>query len=255
MLLVIDVGNTNIVLGVYEGENLVNCWRMATGGNRTADETGIFIHGLFDASGLDAKNVKAAIISSVVPDIMYSLTQGIRKYFHIEPMIVSVGMKTGIVVKRDNPKAVGADRIVNLVAANEIYGGPAVVIDYGTANTFDVINEKSEFITGFISPGISSCADALYQKAAQLPKIEIKQPKSIIAKNTVDSLQAGLVLGHMGQTRYIVEQLKEELNLPDMKVIATGGLARVVDPDNEVFDVLDPVLTLKGLRILYEKNK
>lgn len=255
MLLVIDVGNTNIVLGVYEGETLVNCWRMATGGNRTADETGIFIHGLFDASGVDAKKVKAAIISSVVPDIMYSLTQGIRKYFHIEPMIVSIGMKTGIVVKRDNPKAVGADRIVNLVAANEIYGGPAVVIDYGTANTFDVINEKSEFITGFISPGISSCADALYQKAAQLPKIEIKQPKSIIAKNTVDSLQAGLVLGHMGQTRYIVEQLKEELNLPNMKVIATGGLARVIDPDHEVFDVLDPVLTLKGLRILYEKNK
>ena len=255
MLLVIDVGNTNIVLGVYEGETLVNCWRMATGGNRTADETGIFIHGLFDASGLDAKKVTAAIISSVVPDIMYSLTQGIRKYFHIEPMIVSVGMKTGIVVKRDNPKAVGADRIVNLVAANEIYGGPAVVIDYGTANTFDVINEKYEFITGFISPGISSCADALYQKAAQLPKIEIKQPKSIIAKNTVDSLQAGLVLGHMGQTRYIIELLKKELNLPDMKVIATGGLARVIDPDNEVFDVLDPVLTLKGLRILYEKNK
>ena len=141
------------------------------------------------------------------------------------------------------------------VAANEIYGGPAIVIDYGTANTFEVINEKSEFITGFITPGISSCAEALYQKAAQLPKIEIKAPKSIIAKNTVDSFQAGLVLGHIGQTKYIIEQLKEKLNLPNMKVIATGGLARVIDPKGEIFDVLDPVLTLKGLRILYEKNK
>ena len=215
MLLVIDVGNTNFVLGLYKKEKLVKCWRMTTGGNRTADETGIFIHGLFDAAGIDAGKVEAVIISSVVPDIMYSLTQGIRKYFNIEPMIVGVGMKTGIVIKRDDPKSV----------------------------------------TGFITPGISSCAEALYQKAAQLPKIEIKAPKSIIAKNTVDSFQAGLVLGHIGQTKYIIEQLKEKLNLPNMKVIATGGLARVIDPKGEIFDVLDPVLTLKGLRILYEKNK
>lgn len=255
MLLVIDVGNTNFVLGLYEGEKLVNCWRMTTGDNRTADETGMFIHGLFDAAGVDIQSVEAVIISSVVPDIMYSLTQGIRRYFNIEPMIVSVGMKTGIVVKRDDPKSVGADRIVDLVAANEIYGGPAIVIDYGTANTFDVINEKSEFITGFITPGISSCADALYQKAAQLPKIEIKVPKSIVAKNTVDSLQAGLVMGHIGQTKYIIEELRKQLNLPNMKVIATGGLAKVIDPNHEIFDVLDPALTLKGLRILYEKNK
>lgn len=255
MLLVIDVGNTNYVLGVYRGEKLIKSWRMATGSNRTADETGIFIHGLFDASRLDATAVKAVIISSVVPDIMYSLTQGIRKYFGIEPMIVGVGMKTGIVIKRDNPKAVGADRIVNLVAANEIYGGPAVVIDYGTANTFDVLNEKSEFITGFITPGISTCAEALYQRAAQLPKVAIKKPRSIVVKNTVRSIQAGLVLGHIGQTKYIIQELREQLNLPDMKVIATGGLARVIDPDKEIFDVLDPVLTLKGLRILYEKNK
>ncbi len=255
MLLVIDVGNTNYVLGVYRGDKLIKCWRMATGDNRTADETGIFIHGLFDASGVNAKDIEAVIISSVVPDIMYSLTQGIRKYLGIEPMIVSAGMKTGIVIKRDNPRAVGADRIVNMVAANEIYGGPAIVIDYGTANTFDVINEKSEFITGFITPGISTCADALYQRAAQLPKVEIKKPKSIVVKNTIVSIQAGLVLGHIGQTRYIIQELKRELNLPDMKVIATGGLARVIDPDRKIFDVLDPVLTLKGLKILYQKNK
>ena len=255
MLLVIDVGNTNYVLGVYQGEKLVKCWRMATGGNKTADETGIFLYGLFEASGFDVKRIEAVIISSVVPDIMYSLTQGIRKYFNIDPMIVSAGMKTGIVIKRDNPKAVGADRIVNMVAANEIYGGPAVVIDYGTANTFDVINEKSEFITGLITPGISICAEALYQRAAQLPKIEIKKPKSIIVKNTVGSIQAGLVIGHIGQTKYIIQQLKEQLELPDMKVIATGGLARVIDPDKKIFDILDPVLTLKGLKILYKKNR
>lgn len=255
MLLVIDVGNTNYVLGVYRGDKLIKCWRMATAGVRTADEMGIFIHSLFDASDVKASSIDAVIISSVVPDIMYSLTQGIRKYFHIEPMIVSVGMKTGISIKRDNPKGVGADRIVNLVAANEIYGGPAVVIDYGTANTFDVLNEKSEFITGLITPGISVCADALTQRAAQLPKIEIKKPKSIIVKNTVGSIQAGLVLGHIGQTIYIIDQLKKELNMPDMKVIATGGLARVIDPDRKIFDVLDPVLTLKGLKILYHKNK
>lgn len=254
MLLVIDVGNTNFVLGVYKGDKMIKCWRMATGSTRTADETGIFIHSLFDASKLDADSLTGVIISSVVPDIMYSLSHGIRKYFHLEPMIVGAGMKTGIVIKRDNPKEVGADRIVNLVAAKEIYGGPAVVIDYGTANTFDVINEKSEFITGLISPGISICADALYQRAAQLPKIEIKKPRSIIVKNTIGSLQAGLVLGHIGQTKYIIQELKRELKLPDMKVIATGGLARIIDPHHEIFDVLDPILTLKGLKVLYEKN-
>ena len=255
MLLVIDVGNTNYVLGVYRNNKLIKCWRMATSGIRTADETGILIHSLFDNSDVKASSIDAVIISSVVPDIMYSLTQGIRKYLDIEPMIVSAGMKTGISIKRDNPKAVGADRIVDMVAVNEIYGGPAIVIDYGTANTFDVINDKSEFITGFITPGISICADALNKRAAQLPKIEIKKPKSIVVKNTVGSIQAGLVLGHIGQTVYIIDRLKKELNLPAMKVIATGGLARVIDPDRKIFDVLDPVLTLKGLNILYHKNK
>ncbi|NLK38186.1 MAG: type III pantothenate kinase [Epulopiscium sp.] len=254
MLLVIDVGNTNFVLGVYNGDKLIKCWRMATGSKRTADETGIFIHSLFDASEVQASSVDAVIISTVVPDIMYSLTHGIRKYFGIEPMIVGAGMKTGIVIKRDNPKEVGSDRIVNLVAVNELYGGPAVVIDYGTADTFDVLNENSEFVTGLIAPGISICAEALYQRAAQLPKIEIKKPKSIIVKNTVGSLQAGIVYGHIGQTVYIIEELKRQLNMPNMKVIATGGLARVIDPDHTIFDVLDPVLTLKGLKILYEKN-
>ena len=165
-------------------------------------------------------------------------------------------MKTGISVKRDNPKGVGADRIVNLVAVNEIYGGPAVVIDYGTANTFDVLNEKSEFITGLITPGISVCADALTQRAAQLPKIEIKKPKSIIVKNTVGSIQAGLVLGHIGQTIYIIDQLKKELNMPGYEGHChRRSWQESLTPTVRISMFFDPVLTLKGLKILYHKNK
>lgn len=255
MILVIDVGNTNIVLGVYDKEKLVANWRMTTTNNRTADETGIFIHSLFDYSDLDAKNIESIIISSVVPNIMYSLTHGIRKYFHIEPIIVEAGMKTGINLTMENPKEMGADRIVNLVAAYEIYGGPALVIDYSTATTFDVVSRNGEFVTGITAPGIQICADALYQRAVQLPKIEIKRPQSLIVKNTVGSIQAGIVIGHIGETIYMIEQLKKELNQPDLKVIATGGLARIIDEEEKVFDIIDPVLTLKGLRILYEKNK
>lgn len=255
MILVIDVGNTNIVLGVYEGEELTASWRMATVFNRTADETGMFIHSLFDFEGINADKLEHVIISSVVPDIMYSLTHGIRKYFGIEPMIVEAGMKTGIKLKMDNPKELGADRIVNVVAAYEIYGGPAIVIDYGTATTFDVVSESAELVTGLTTPGIKISADALFQKAAQIPKIEIKDPGTVIVKNTIGSLQAGIVIGHIGETRYIIERMKKELNCPNMKVIATGGLARTIDEQGEIFDVLDPLLTLKGLRILYEKNK
>ena len=255
MILVIDVSNTNSTLGVFDGDKLVANWRLSTLSSRTSDETGMLLRMLFVHSGMDISEIDAVVVSSVVPNVMYSLLSGIRKYLQKEPMVVRAGMKTGINLRMENPKEMGTDRIVNLVAANEIYGGPAVVIDYGTANTFDVLNEKSEFITGLITPGISVCADALTQRAAQLPKIEIKKPKSIIVKNTVGSIQAGLVLGHIGQTIYIIDQLKKELNMPDMKVIATGGLARVIDPDRKIFDVLDPVLTLKGLKILYHKNK
>lgn len=255
MILVVDVGNTNIVLGVYNGETLVANWRMTTSSRRTADETGIFLHSLFDNSKIDAGSLEHVIISSVVPNIMYSLTHGIRKYFDIEPMVVEAGMKTGINLRMENPKELGADRIVNMVAAYEIYGGPLLVIDYGTATTFDVVSNKGEFVTGFTAPGIQISADALYQRAAQLPKIEIKHPGSIIVRNTVGSLQAGILFGHIGETVYIVDKLKRELNEPNLKVIATGGLARVIDESEKVFDVLDPLLTLKGLRILYYKNK
>ena len=255
MLLVIDVGNTNIVLGVYKGKKLMASWRMTTSNNQTADEIGIFIHSLFDYSKVSADELEAIIISSVVPNIMYSLIHGLIKYFHIQPMIVGAGMKTGVNLLMDNPKEMGADRFVKLEAAYEIYGGPAMVIDYSTATTFDVINEKGVFVTGVTAPGIQVCADALIESTAQLPTVEIKKPKSIVVKNTIGSLQAGIVYGHIGETKYIIEQVKKELDMPDMKVIATGGLAKIMESNEKLFDTIDPLLTLKGLRILYEKNK
>ena len=230
-------------------------WRLTTYNNRTADETGMLIRSLFDYSEVSVQDVESVIISSVVPNIMYSLTNGIRKYLHIHPMIVGAGMKTGINLLMENPKEMGADRIVNLVAAFEIYGGPALVIDYSTATIFDVVGRNGEFITGLTAPGLEICAEALYQRAAQLPKIEIKCPKSIVVKNTVDSLQAGIVIGHIGETIYIINELKRRLREPNLKVIATGGMARIIDEKEEIFDVVDPVLALKGLRLLYEKNK
>lgn len=255
MILVIDVGNTNIVLGVYDGKELVANWRITTLNNRTADETGLLIRSLFSYSDVNMEDIESVIISSVVPNIMYSLTNGIRKQLHIEPMIVGAGMKTGINLRMENPREMGADRIVNLLAAYTIYGGPVVVVDYSTATMFDVVNEKGEFVTAITAPGVQICADALYQRAAQLPKIEIKKPNTIIAKNTVSSIQAGIVIGHIGETIYILETLKKTLKQPNLKVVATGGLARVIDEKEEIFDVIDPVLSLKGLRILYEKNK
>lgn len=255
MLLVIDVGNTNIVLGVYDGEKFIRSWRMTTALTRTSDESGIFMMQLFEHSKINCSEIKNAIISSVVPNINYSLIHAIKKYFNINPMIVESGMKTGINIKSDNPREIGADRIVNMVAAYTIYGGPVLIIDYGTATTYDVVNEIGEYITCIIAPGIQVCAEAIYQRAAKLPKVEIKKPDTIIQKSTVGSLQAGIVLGKIGETKYIIEKLKNDLNCPNLKVIATGGLSRVIDDKMEIFDIYDPLLTLKGLKLLYDKNK
>ena len=255
MLLVIDVGNTNMVIGLYRGDDLVKTWRMNTQTNRTSDEIGIIINSFFKDDNIDLKEIKGAIIASVVPNIMYSLTHSIKKYIGIEPMVVSADMDLGITIVRDNPKECGIDRVVDIVAAKELYGTPAIVIDYGTANTFDVINEKNEFITGFITAGVKICADELYSRSAQLPKVELVSPKSIVAKDTVSSLQIGIVAGRIGETIGIINALKEGLNIPNAKVVATGGLANIIDPDRKIFDVYDPVLTLTGIKILYDRNK
>jgi type III pantothenate kinase len=228
---------------------------MTTSSKRTSDEFGMFIHSLLQTKNMTFDQIEHVIISSVVPDIMYSLTNGIRKYFDIQPLIVGPGIKTGINIRTENPKEVGADRLVNSVAAYHLYGGPNIVLDFGTATTYDVVSTQGEFIAGITSPGIQISLDALWQRAAKLPKIAIKKPKSIMAKNTVESMQAGLVYGYIGQVEYIVKTIKEEMKDPNIKVIATGGIAKVIASETDVIDIYDPLLTLKGLRIIYEKNK
>jgi type III pantothenate kinase len=256
MVLVIDVGNTEIVLGVYEGQKLLQYWRMGTDKDKTSDEFGMFIVSLFNHEQLDIKNVEAVIVASVVPPIMYSLEHAIRKYFKVEPMVVGPGIKTGINIRIENPREVGADRIVNAVAAYEIYGGPLIIVDLGTATTYCAVSSKGEYLGGVISPGIKISADALFQRAAKLPRIELAKPDTVIGRNTVTSMQSGIVFGYVGQVDYIVRRMKLEMKEEkEVKVIATGGLARMLASESETIDEINGLLTLEGLRIIYERNR
>ena len=252
MLLVVDVGNTNITLGLFEDERIVGNYRMTTTTPRTSDEFGYIIKGIL---GKHADSVEGIIISSVVPNIMYSLTNGFKKYFGIAPYIVGPGTKTGIKLTTPNPKEIGADRIVDAVAGYTIYGGPVIVIDFGTATTYDLITEDGSFVAGITSPGIRISAKALWQDTAKLPEIEIKKPESILAKDTITSMQAGLVYGYIGQTEYIIDKIKEESGYADCKVVATGGLGRVICDETKKIDIYDQDLTLKGLKIIYDRQK
>ena len=254
MLLVVDVGNTNIVLGLYEGKNLMKSWRMATGENRTSDEMGLFMYLLFTHSEIPVKSLKNIIISSVVPNIMYSLTNGIRKYFDIIPIIVSKAMKLGIKLNQVGERELGADRIVNCVAAYTLYGGPVIVIDYGTATTYDAVSRDGEFLTGITSPGIKIAADALFSHTALLGKVELVLPRSLMVKSTTESVQAGILYGRIGETEYIVKRLREEMGESNAIVVATGGLAHTIARGSGVFNHIVPALTLEGLRLLYEMN-
>lgn len=255
MLLVFDVGNTNITIGVFEEEKLKATFRMTTKLPRTSDEYGITICDLIGQRGFSPKIIEAVVISSVVPDIMHSLSSAIIKYFDCYPIIVGPGIKTGIKVATDNPRETGADRIVDALAAYELYGGPVLVIDFGTATTFDLVTKDGAFTAGVTAPGIRTSARALWVDAAKLPQIEIRKPASILATETVSSMQAGLVYGHIGQANYIIEKMKEEAGIPDLKSVATGGLGKIIADETEAINVYDPELTLKGLRIIYEKNK
>ena len=254
MLLVIDVGNTNITLGVFEKEKLEATFRMTAKQPRTSDEYGIKLCTLLEHRGFDIEEIDAVIVSSVVPDIMHSLGSAIIKYFHIKPLIVSPNLETGLQINTENPKDTGPDLIVDAVAAYEKYGGPVIVIDFGTATTYDVVSEKGVFEGGVISPGIRTSARALWGGASMLPEIEIKKPESILAKETVSSMQGGLVFGYIGQTEYIVNKIKKA-GFADAKVVATGGLGNIIVSETDVVDIYDPELTLEGLRIIYEKNK
>ena len=255
MLLVIDVGNTNVTMGVFDGETLKETFRLTTRTSRTSDEYGLAICDLIEHRAIAIEEVRDVIISSVVPDVMYSLINGIVKYFHTTPLIVGPGIKTGIRLATENPKQIGADRIVDAVGAYELYGGPVLVIDFGTATTYDLILEDGSFVAGVTSPGIRLSANALWQGTAKLPKFEILKPKSILAKETISSMQAGLVYGYIGQTEYIIKKVKEEAKLKEMKVVATGGLGKIIADETDMIQVYDNRLTLKGLRLIYEKNK
>lgn len=254
MVLTVDIGNTNITIGMFEKDKVVATFRMTTNIVRTSDEYGIFIREALRAKGFDGE-VEGVIISSVVPNIMYSFENGIIKYFNTKPICVGVGTKTGIRIEARNPQEVGADRIVDAVAAYDLYGGPVLVIDYGTATTFDVVSEEGAFIAAITCPGIKLAANALGSGTAKLPEIEIKKPESILAKDTITSMQAGLVYGYIGQTEYIINRVKQELGVEKMHVVATGGLGKIIADETKLIDVYDQDLTLYGLKLIYNKNK
>ena len=255
MLLVFDVGNTNMVLGLYKGKELIKYWRINTAKEKTSDEYGILINNLFQYEKIDLDCIEDVIISSVVPDVMHSLENFCKKYCQKQPKVVGPGIKTGLNIKYDNPKQVGADRIVNAVACVEKYGAPVIVVDFGTATTFCAITNNADYLGGTIVPGLKISSEALFQRASKLPRVELTKPSSVICKNTVTAMQAGIIYGYVGSVEKIIDMMKKELNLEDVKVIATGGLSTLIASETDSIDYVDRFLTLDGLRILHEKNK
>ena len=255
MLLVFDVGNTNIVVGVFDGAALVDSWRMSTGVERTKDEMGLLLRSLLDNAGLIGTAFDGAIVSSVVPAVTQALEGGIRRATGITPMIVSNKLRLDIGLEHGAGGEVGADRLVNCVAALKMYGGPAIVIDYGTASKYDVVAADGAFVTGITSPGIGICAEALFSRAALLGRVPLTLPESMLVQNTIESVQMGILGGRIGETEYIVRRLKAELGQPDMKVIATGGYVSTLAAGTDVFDVVNENLTLEGLRLIFDMNR
>ena len=253
MLVAVDIGNTNITLAVFDGEDIKGSYRLTTKMTRTSDEYGFMLLSFLNASNIQFSDIEDVIVSTVVPKIMHSFNNAIYKYLKKTPITVGPGIKTGISIKTENPAGVGADRIVDAAGAYYIYGGPCLVIDFGTATTFDYINEKGEFLYGVTAPGLEITSQALSNMAAQLPEIAIKKPDTILAKNTIQSMQAGVVYGYIGLTEYIIRQMKKEIGVP-MHVIATGGLGRLISKETEEIEVYDADLTFKGLKLIYQRQ-
>ena len=253
MLLVIDVGNTNIVYGIFEGETLSHLFRVESARGRTADEYAAALRQLFDMHGIDTKSVKAAMLASVVPPLTEAMADVVRKTFKLEPLVVGPGTRTGMAILIENPREVGADRIADAVAGFDRVKGGVIVVDFGTSTNFDCVSPKGEYLGGVLAPGINISADALFTRAAKLPRVEITRPAKVVGRNTVSAMQSGIVYGYVGLVDGLVTRIKEELGFP-AKVLATGGLARLIAPLSTTIDEVSDDLTLVGLRILYERN-
>ena len=254
MLLAIDIGNTNVVLGVFDKEKLVESWRVGTKTQITSDEYAMVLKDLFGFAGIEFRQVTGVIISTVVPPLLPVMAEMSRRYFKLEPLVVTHDIRTGITLRYDNPGEIGADRIVNAAAAYRMFGGPLIIIDFGTATTFCAVTKAGEYLGGAIVPGVKISAEALFQRASKLPRFELVKPAAIIGKDTVSAMQAGIIYGYAGLVDGIVERMKKELS-PDAIVVATGGLAELVAPETKSIKEIKPHLTLEGLRILSELNR
>jgi type III pantothenate kinase len=254
MIFVVDVGNTNIVLGVYQGKDLLHHWRLSTNRSATADEYGIMIHNLFQIAGVRVEDIEGVIISSVVPPLMFTLERVSIKYLKKTALIVGPGIKTGLNIRIENPREMGADRIVNAIAGIELYGAPLIIVDFGTATTFDYIDEAGHLLGCAIAPGIGISMEALYQHAAKLPRIDLVRPKTTVGRNTVTSMQAGSVFGFAGQADGIVDRMREEF-ASTPTIVATGGMAELISSESKSIQIVNTLLTLQGLQIIYERNQ
>jgi type III pantothenate kinase len=254
MLLTIDIGNTDTTLGVFKGEELRATWHMATSVHRRADEYGALLLNLLHQQGLDTSDVKAIALCGVVPPLISTFDELFQRYFHISPLVVGAGVKTGVRIRMDNPREVGADRIVNAAAAHRLYGGPVIITDLGTATTFDTVSKEGDYLGGAIAPGILTAAEALFTRAAMLPRVEMVRPKHAIGTNTTAAMQSGIIFGYVGLIEGMVARIQKELG-EKAKVVATGGVAELIAKETKVIDVVNPHLTLIGLRLIYEMNK
>ncbi|MBE5779676.1 MAG: type III pantothenate kinase [Clostridiales bacterium] len=255
MILTMDVGNTNIKTALFDGAEMKQYWRLSTSKSSTSDEYGLKLCALFEHEGYSLRDVEGIVMSSVVPTINFTLEHMCKNYFHMAPMIVAPGIRTGINLKYENPRELGSDRIANAVATQAEYGGPSIFIDFGTATTFGAIDAEGAFLGGCICPGIKLTSEALVSGTAKLPRFELVRPENVISRTTVTNLQSGVINGYIGQIDYLVRKFREELKAPDALVVATGGMAVIVAEENGIIDKLDGILTLKGLRILYERNR